>query len=101
MEAKWKVFQYALADRIRVIEAYFRDEKELLLPSPVPFQAYNFWYKSYSYDLPIFPYEKEKGYRPKKLGHRTFRAAFQTFVMLPYVAIILLSLVSLSVLLFA
>ena len=26
LEAKWKLFQHALADRIRVIEAYFRDD---------------------------------------------------------------------------
>jgi len=28
LEAYWKLFQYALADRIRVIEAYFRSDSD-------------------------------------------------------------------------
>jgi hypothetical protein len=50
LEAYWKVFQYALADRIRVIEAFFRNDAEILIQHPAPFQTYNFWFKSFAND---------------------------------------------------
>lgn len=97
LEAYWKVFQYCLADRIRVIEAFFRDDAEILVPHPAPFQAYHFWFKSYAKDEPIYEYEKT--YRPRPLRHRLREAAFQSFVMILYVCIIGLSLVSFVILL--
>jgi hypothetical protein len=68
LEAKWKLFQYALADRIRVIEAYFRDDTNKPEANPAPFQVYHYWYKSYAKDEPIFEYERT--YRPKSLSAR-------------------------------
>lgn len=96
LEAYWKVFQYSLADRIRVIEAYFRDDADILVPHPAPFQAYNFWYESFAKDEPI--YEYEKSYRPKSLGSRLREAAFQSFVMALYTCIIGMSLLSFVIL---
>ena len=96
LEACWKVFQYSLADRIRVIEAFFRDDNEILIRHPAPFQAYHSWFKSFAKDEPI--YEYEKSYRPKPLRHRLREAAFQSFVMVLYVCIIGLSLLSLIIL---
>ena len=58
LEAKWKLFQYALSDRIRVIEAYFRDDPDILVREPVPFQIYSFWFRSYHRDEPIYEYER-------------------------------------------
>jgi hypothetical protein len=96
LEAYWKVFQYSLADRIRVIEAYFRDV-DISVPHPAPFQAYHCWYKSFAKDEPI--YEYEKSYRPKSLGNRLREAAFQSFVMALYICIIGMSLLSFVILL--
>ncbi len=31
LEASWKMFQYALSDRIRIIEAYFREDPDILI----------------------------------------------------------------------
>jgi hypothetical protein len=60
LEAKWKLFQYALADRIRVIEAYFRDDPNKPEESPAPFQIYNAWYRSYVKDEPIYGIDKKE-----------------------------------------
>ncbi len=87
LEAKWKVFQYAISDRIRLIEAHFRGEEDALTKVSEPLQIYNWWYKSYRYDKPIYEYEND--YRPKPLKSRIQAAAFQDFVMLPYLLIIL------------
>lgn len=97
LEVYWKVFQYSLADRIRVIEAFFRDDADILVRQPEPFQVYHFWFKSFTEDEPI--YEYEKSYRPKPLGYRLREAAFQSFVMALYVCIIGLSLLSFVILL--
>jgi hypothetical protein len=97
LEAYWKVFQYSLADRIRVIEAFFRDDPDILIRHPAPFQAYHFWFESFAKDEPI--YEYEKSYRPKPLGFRLREAAFQSFVMALYVSVIVLSLLSFVILL--
>jgi hypothetical protein len=64
LEAYWKLFQYALADRIRIIEAYFRSEPDILIKDLHPFQIYNWWFRTYSEDKPIYPYEKKRD-----LGH--------------------------------
>jgi hypothetical protein len=92
LEAKWKLFQYALADRIRVIEAYFRDDPNKPDPLPSPFQVYSSWYRSYAKDEPIYDYEKE--YRPRSIGFRLGRAALHPFVNVLYVSIIALSVIS-------
>jgi hypothetical protein len=97
LEAKWKLFQYALADRIRVIEAYFRDDPDKPEASPAPFQIFAAWYKSYAKDEPIYEYERP--YRPRPLGSRLITAALQPFVSALYVAIFFLSVVSLVLLL--
>jgi hypothetical protein len=34
LEAWWKVFQFTSADRIRIIEAYFRNDPEILWTAP-------------------------------------------------------------------
>jgi hypothetical protein len=97
LEAKWKLFQYALADRIRVIEAYFRDDPNKPEASPVPFQIYNAWYRSYVKDEPI--YEYEKAFRPRPQIARLGAAAMQPFVNALYAVIILLSIISFVLLL--
>lgn len=97
LEAKWKLFQYALSDRIRVIEAYFRDDPNKPEVSPAPFQVYHSWYKSYSKDKPIYDYEK--AYRPRSLSARLRDVALHPFVNVLYVMIICLSVVSFLLLL--
>jgi hypothetical protein len=90
LEAHWKLFQYALADRIRVIEAYFRSDADILIKKPHPFQIYNWWYKSYSRDEPIYEYEKNSGKRPQSHFARLIAAASQKFVCIPYLPILVL-----------
>jgi hypothetical protein len=92
LEACWKLFQYAISDRIRVIEAHFRNDPDILIRNPPPFQIYHFWYKSFTKDEPIFEYEK--AFRPKSRAHRLFEAALQGFVMILYVSVMVLSVVS-------
>lgn len=88
LEAKWKTFQYAISDRIRLIEAYFRKDPDVLFKDPAPLQIYSWWFKSYSNDEPI--YEYERSYRPVNHRTRLKNAAFQDFVHLPYSLIIAL-----------
>lgn len=88
LEAYWKLFQYALSDRIRIIEAHFRSDPDILVKDPVPFQIYNSWYRSYSRDEPIYEYERR--WRPKSRSKRLRQVAFQRFVCLPYLVFILL-----------
>lgn len=87
LETKWKLFQYSLSDRIRIIEAYFRDDEEILFKNPKPLQIYNWWFKTYSKDEPIFPYERK--FRPRSITKRYIEAGLQTFVHLPYSLIII------------
>src|ERR1700761_1584350 len=42
LEGRWKMFQYGLRDRIRMIEAFFRDDPDILFKNPPPFQIY-YW----------------------------------------------------------
>jgi hypothetical protein len=42
-EAIWKSFQYCYADRIKLIEAWFRDGEEREIP---PFQIFSAWGRS-------------------------------------------------------
>ncbi len=98
IEAAWKVFQYALNDRIRIIEAYFRGEEEILLEfkDPMPFQIYHSWFRAFTKDPPIYRYEETK--RPRSKVIRFARAALHPSVWLLYVVIVLLSLSSYCVL---
>lgn len=95
LEAEWKLFQYALTDRIRVIEAYFRGDSDILIKDPAPFQVYHFWYRSYVKDEPIYEYEKKgSGFqkRPRTYLNRLFSSASKRFVYLPYLPLLLLSI---------
>ena len=96
LEAYWKIFQYALSDRIRSIEAFFRNDQDILQKEIAPFQIYNSWFSSYTKDNPIYPYEQTK--RPVKFHKRLKNAAFQRFVLLPYFPIILLCIASAAIL---
>lgn len=93
LEAKWKLFQYATADRIRILEAHFRNEQELLpeFRNPKPLQMFHWWFLSYTGDNPIYPYET--AFRPRAYRVRLWRAACQSFVHLPYSLIMAISLV--------
>lgn len=98
LEATWKLFQYSLADRIRVLEANFRGDEDVLIKNPDPFQVYNSWFRSYAYDEPVYEYEKTsrpgQPARPRSSSMRLYQSARQRFVHLPYSIIILLSLAS-------
>jgi hypothetical protein len=94
LEARWKLFQYALQDRIRIIEAHFRDEQEIIIKNPEPFQIYSWWFKSYVNDKPIYVWESD--FRPRNKRRRLKSAALQDFVMLPYSLIIFVALIGLS-----
>ncbi len=100
LEVYWKIFQYAFTDRIRIIEAYFRNEPDVLIKEPMPFQIYNWWYRSYRYDEPIYEYERQQGLRPKSFTERRREVAFQRFVCLPYLPILVLCAVTAVVLYF-
>ena len=92
LEAKWKVFQYSLADRIRTIEAFFRDDPDKPDSNPAPFQIYHAWYKSYAEDKPLFPYEKD--HRPRTLARRLKNAALHPYVSALYIVVLAASLFS-------
>jgi len=101
LEAYWKLFQYALADRIRIIEAYFRNDPDVLFKNPDPFQTYHWWFKSYKKDEPIYGYEKTapgNQKRPRSHRSRLIQAAFQRFVYLPYLPIVVLCFASFLIL---
>jgi len=98
LETCWKMVQYSLSDRIRIIEAYFRGDADILEQDPVPFQTYHAWFKSFAEDRPIYPYERK--YRSKSRNARFWEVARQGFVCALYAAIIALSLVSFVVLRF-
>lgn len=97
LETKWKLFQYSLSDRIRIIEAHFRDDDQILVKfkNPKPLQIYHWWFKTYSNDEPIFTYEKKN--RPRSFAKRYLSAGLQTFVHLPYSLIIIIC-IALSIL---
>lgn len=96
LEAHWKLFQYALSDRIRVLEAHFRGDEDILFKNPPPFQIYRWWFKSYSGDEPIYDYERQHG-RPRRRTQRLILTAFQRFVFIPYLPIIAMALVSFAI----
>jgi hypothetical protein len=85
LEARWKTFQYAFRNRIRTIEAFFRNDPEITVRSIAPFQIYESWFDGYN-DRPVF--KREIGHRLKPLSARLAAAMFQDFVFLPYLPII-------------
>jgi hypothetical protein len=97
LETKWKMFQHALSDRIRVIEAYFRADVNMPVRQPAPFQTYNYWFRSYVADEPIYDYER--AFRPKSMTRRFWSTAAHPFVNCLYVILILLSMISFVLLL--
>ena len=79
LEARWKLFQYALRGRIKLIEAYFRSGNDQLKDSnsePAPLQIYESWFENYRISL-----------------RALFVAGGQSFVQLPYSLIILICFV--------
>jgi hypothetical protein len=100
LEAYWKMFQYALADRIRMIEAFFRNDQKILINDNNPFQIYHWWFESYSKDAPLYEYERARKLRPRRRSERFRKVAFQRFVCLPYLPILVLCGLSLIVLAF-
>ena len=86
LESMWKLFQYAIGDRIRIIEAHFRKDEDVIVKDPEPLQIYNWWFHSYSRDEAIYPYEQD--YRPQSKCRRLWNAGNQSFVHLPYSLII-------------
>jgi hypothetical protein len=100
IEAYWKLFQSAIGDRIRIIEAYFRADSKILLDKvPTPFQAYHRFYRSYVFDEPLYWYEIEQNGRPRTRSKRLWRLARQSFVYQPYATIIVLSAAAFMILL--
>jgi hypothetical protein len=99
LEAYWKLFQQATADRIRIIEAYFREDAEIFEKNPVPFQAFHRFSLSYGPDEPIYEYEKKEKGRPRSMSRRLGELAAQGFVCQPYLAIIVLGIGSFALLL--
>jgi hypothetical protein len=88
LEAYWKIFQHGFSDRIRVIEAYFRDDPDIIEKQPAPFQIYHAWFISRTEDEPIYPDEHKT--RPRPFWVRLLKQSLQPFVCLPYFPILVL-----------
>jgi hypothetical protein len=88
LEGQWKMFQYGLRDRIRILEAHFRNDPDILIKDPPPFQIYYWWFQSHRHDKPIYAYEESR--RPRGYWSRLGTAMGQTFVFLPYFPIIVI-----------
>ena len=76
LEARWKLFQYALRGRIRLIEEYFRSGAGTSgrpTKAPEPLQMYKSWFENYNSSFQSLRW-----------------AALQSFVHLPYSLIILI-----------
>jgi hypothetical protein len=100
IEAHWKLFQSAIGDRIRIIEAYFRADPDILQDKvPTPFQAYHRFYRSYALDEALYTYEKSQDGRPRTRSKRLWQLARQSFVYQPYATIIVLSVAAFMILL--
>jgi hypothetical protein len=91
LESYWKLFQYALQARIKVLEAEFRDDHARIYRSPDPFQIFDWWFKGYRRKMAIYHNEQEQGPEPR-IG--LIDTATQQFVFLPYLVIILLCVIS-------
>jgi hypothetical protein len=92
LEACWKLSQQATADRIRIIEVYFREDAEVFEKDLVPFQAYHRFSLSYKPDQPIYEYEKREKGRPRSMPRRLGSLATQGFVCQPYLTIIVVGI---------
>ena len=99
IEGEWKLFQYALADRIRIIEAYFRNDPEILVKDDAlqPFQIYHWWFLSFVDDKPINAKEVCKGIRPQPHSVRLLHTMKQPFVCVPYLPIIVMCVIFLLI----
>lgn len=84
LEAHWKLFQQATADRIRIIEAFFREDTEVFEKDPLPFQAFHQFSLSYGPDNPIYEYERAEKGRPRAKWRQLGQLARQGFVCQPY-----------------
>jgi hypothetical protein len=77
LEATWKAFQYCYTDRIKLIEAWFRDQHPQEMP---PFQIFTAWGEVW-----------DRYYRyPKSL----IAIVRQRFVWMPYLPIIVIGIVA-------
>ena len=93
LEGHWKLFQQATADRIRIIEAFFREDAKVFEKNPLPFQAFHQFSLSYGPDNPIYEYERAEKGRPRTKRRQLRQLAAQGFVCQPYVTIIALGTV--------
>lgn len=84
IEARWKLFQQGFRDRIRAIEAMFRNDQDA--PAIVPLQIYHSWYQSYVEGKPLYDSESAASHRSKIL--RLLCAMGLDFVFVPYLPII-------------
>jgi hypothetical protein len=75
LEATWKVFQYCFVERITVLETFFEKGG----PVPVPLQAFTAW---------------RTAFKDRRDWRFLMYAAWQPFVCLPYVGIVLIGLAS-------
>jgi len=89
LEANWKMFQHALRDRIRILEAFFRGQTDVLFKNPPPFQIFHWWYLCHFEDKPIYPDER---HRPQPRWRRFLKVFVEPFVCIPNVVLIALSL---------
>jgi len=75
LEAIWKAFQYCYTDRIKLIEAWFRDQRSQEIP---PFQIFTawgeLWHRYYQYPKSLIPIVQ------------------QPFVWMPYLPIIVIGI---------
>jgi hypothetical protein len=90
LEGRWKMFQHAIRDRIRILEAFFRRDQDILeeYKNPLPFQIYHSWFNAQWKDVPIFEYEKY--FRPRSFLFRFLRVMMLDFVFVPYLPIIII-----------
>jgi len=89
VETYWKMFQYGFRDRIRILEAYFRNDKDSKGP-PSLFQIYHSWNESHVHDTPIYRYEHK--FRPLDIVLRFIKVMCYPFVFLSYLPLIILCL---------
>src|SRR6478736_1071167 len=83
LEAYWKMFQYGFRDRIRILEAHFRNDPHIepSKENQAPFQIYHSWFDCHVRDRPIYPYEKR--FRPTNFLLRFASVLCHPFVFLP------------------
>jgi hypothetical protein len=77
LEAIWKAFQYCYTDRIKLIEAWFRDQHSQEMP---PFQIFTawgeVWHRYYRYPKSLIPIMQQR------------------FVWMPYLPIVVIGIVA-------